>query len=98
MHIETFFSDQKSRGFQLDRSHLSDPERVQRLMFAAGLAYLWVLDLGTVAQEDAWLPVIHRSHRCDLSLFQLGLRLLDYLLNYDQPIPSSFALEPERVR
>ena len=98
MHIETFFSDQKSRGFQLDRSHLSDPERVQRLMFAAGLAYLWVIDLGTVAHADAWLPVIHRRRRCDLSLFQVGLRLLDYLLNHDQPIPSSFALEPESVR
>ena len=98
MHIETFFSDQKSRGFQLNRSHLSDPERVQRLMVAASLAYLWVIYLGTVAQEDDWLPLIHRSHRCDLSLFQLGLRLLNYLLNHDQPIPSSFALEPETVR
>lgn len=98
MHIETFFSDQKSRGFQLDRSHLSDPQRVHRLMFAASLAYLWIICLGTVAQDDGWLPVIHRSHRCDLSLFQLGLRLLDYLLNHDQPIPSSFALEPETVR
>jgi len=98
MHIETFFSDQKSRGFQLDRSHLSDPERVQRLMFAACLAYLWVIYLGTVVQQDEWLPVIHRSNRCDLSLFQLGLRLLDYLLYHDRPIPSSFALEPETVR
>lgn len=98
MHIETFFSDQKSRGFQLDRSHLSDPERVKRLMFAASLAYLWVIYLGTVAHDDDWLPIIHRRNRCDLSLFQLGLRLLDYLLNHDQPIPSSFALEPETVR
>ena len=98
MHIETFFSDQKSRGFQLDKSHLSDPERVHRLMLAACLAYLWVIYLGTVAHEDAWLPVIHRSHRCDLSLFQVGLRLLDYLLYHDQLIPSSFALEPESVR
>lgn len=98
MHIETFFSDQKSRGFQLDRSHLSDPQRVHRLMVAAGLAYLWVICLGTVAQDDGWWPIIHRSHRCDLGLFQLGLRLLDYLLNHDQPIPSSFALEPETVR
>jgi DDE family transposase len=97
MHIETFFSDQKSRGFQLDRSHLSEPTRVQRLMFAACLAYLWVIYLGTIAQDDDWLPVIHRKHRCDLSLFQLGLRLLDYLLNHDQPIPSSFVLEPESV-
>ena len=98
MHIETFFSDQKSRGFQIDRSHLSDPERVHRLLLAASLAYLWVIYLGTVAHDDDWLPVIHRRHRCDLSLFQLGLRLLDYLLNHDQPIPSSFALEPETVR
>ncbi len=96
--IETFFSDQKSRGFQIDRSHLSDPERVHRLLLAASLAYLWVICLGTVAHDDDWLPVIHRRHRCDLSLFQLGLRLLDYLLNHDQPIPSSFAIEPETVR
>ena len=32
--IETFFSDQKSRGFQLDRSHVRDPVRVTRLMLA----------------------------------------------------------------
>ena len=98
MHIETFFSDQKSRGFQLDRSHLSDPERVARLMLAACLAYLWVIYLGTVARAEAWVPLIHRRSRCDLSLFQLGLRLLNYLLNHDQSIPSSFALEPESVR
>lgn len=98
MRIETFFSDQKSRGFQLDRSHLSDPDRVQRLMVAASLAYLWIIYLGVVAQKDDWIPIIHRKHRCDLSLFQLGLRLLDYFLVHDLPISSSFALEPESVR
>ena len=96
-HIETFFSDQKSRGFQLDKSHLSDPERVARLMLAACLAYLWVIYLGTVAQAD-WQAIIHRGRRCDLSLFQLGLRLLDYFLKHDQPIPSMLNLAPESVR
>jgi hypothetical protein len=28
--IETFFSDQKSRGFQIDKSHLTKPERLSR--------------------------------------------------------------------
>jgi hypothetical protein len=98
VRVETFFSDQKSRGFQLHRSHLSDPQRVSRLMLAACLAYLWIIYLGTVAQQDTWQPRIHRQHRCDLSLFQLGLRLLDYLLNQDRPISSSFALESESVR
>ena len=33
--IETFFSDQKSRGFHLHTSHLSDQERLSRLLMAA---------------------------------------------------------------
>jgi len=97
MHIETFFSDQKSRGFQLDQSHVSDPARVMRLMLAACFAYLWVIFLGTRAYQDGWRPKIHRWHRCDLSLFQLGLRLLDYLLKNDLPLPSEFSLQPESV-
>jgi hypothetical protein len=36
--IETFFSDQKSRGFNLHKSHISEPERLARLMIAACLA------------------------------------------------------------
>jgi len=36
--------------------------------------------------------VRHRAKRCDLSLFQLGLRLLDYLLNEGKRIPVSFQL------
>jgi hypothetical protein len=96
--IETFFSDQKSRGFQLDRSHVNDPARVTRLMLAACLAYLWVIYLGTLAQDEGWVAYIHRQHRCDLSLFQLGLRLLAYFLNHEHPIPSTFNLAPESVR
>jgi hypothetical protein len=33
--IETFFSDQKSRGFHRHKSHLSDPQRLSRLLMAA---------------------------------------------------------------
>src|SRR5437879_5471658 len=38
--IETFFSDQKSRGFHLHKSHISEPQRLSRLLIAACLAYL----------------------------------------------------------
>ena len=33
--IETFFSDQKSRGFHLHTSHLANPQRLSRLLIAA---------------------------------------------------------------
>jgi len=89
-HIETLFSDQKSRGFQLDRSHLSDPERVNRLLIAACLAYLWIIFLGTLASQPHWRRLIHRADRCDLSLFQLGLRLLDFCLEDDAPLRVAF--------
>jgi hypothetical protein len=88
--IETFFSDQKSRGFHLHKSHLADPMRLSRLLIAACLAYIWIVYLGTIGEKDGWVSIIHRGDRCDLSLFQLGLRLLDYLLNEGVEIPVAF--------
>jgi len=88
--IETFFSDQKSRGFHLHKSHLSTQERLSRLLMAACLAYIWVVSLGAVCEQDGWVPLIHRGDRCDLSLFQMGLPLLDHLLNEDLSIPVAF--------
>jgi Transposase DDE domain len=88
--IETFFSDQKSRGFHLHKSHLSDPTRLTRLLMAACLAYIWIIYLGALCEQDGWVSIIHRGDRCDLSLFQLGLRLLDYLLSEDYTIPVAF--------
>ena len=38
--IETFFSDQKSRGFYLHKSHRKAPTRLSRLLIAACLAYI----------------------------------------------------------
>jgi hypothetical protein len=97
--IETFFSDEKSRGFDLDKSHLSDPERLSTLMIAACLAYLWIIYLGLVAIRKDWVKIIHRPDRCDWSLFRLGLALLDHFLNEDLPIPVSFTLlEAKSVR
>ena len=84
--IETCFSDEKGRGFNLQKSHLSDPDRINRLLIAAFLAYYWIVSLGISAVKQRWRGVIHRKHRCDLSLFQLGLRLLNYLLEESLPI------------
>lgn len=89
-HIETFFSDQKSRGFHIHKSHPRDPARVSRLLLAACLAYLWVVYLGVCAIRDEWLQRLHRQDRCDLSLFRLGLRLLARCLKEELLIPDGF--------
>src|SRR5215472_4095935 len=93
--IETFFSDQKSRGFHVHKSHLADPARLVRLLMAACLAYIWIIYLGALCEQDGWSSIIHRGDRCDLSLFQLGLRLLEHLLNEDRAIPVAFYVSME---
>ena len=89
-HIETFFSDQKSRGFHIHKSHLSEPGRLSRLLIASCLAYLWIVYLGVCALRDDWKRVLHRQDRCDLSLFRLGLRLLARVLKEERAIPEGF--------
>src|SRR5215217_2204054 len=88
--IETFFSDQKSRGFHVHKSHISEPTRLARLLMAACLAYIWIVYLGARCEQEGGVRIIHRGDRCDLSLFQLGLRWLDYLLNEGCVIPVAF--------
>src|SRR5919201_696124 len=88
--IETFFSDQKSRGFHIHKSHISDPQRLSRLLIAACLAYIWMIYLGSLCEKEGWQKHIHRKKRCDISLFQLGLRLLEHFINEELPIPVQF--------
>jgi hypothetical protein len=82
-------------GSELHKSHISDQQRLSRLLVAACLAYIWIVYLGSLCEQDGWRTIIHRGDRCDLSLFQIGLRLLDHLLNEDFLIPVAFHIEME---
>lgn len=89
--IETLFSDKKSRGFFLHKSHLFDPKRLARLLIATCLAYIWLVLLGAqVRGNPLWLRRVHRTSRCDLSLFQLGRVWLEECLNEGWRIPVLF--------
>ena len=90
--IETLFSDQKSRGFHIHQSHLSDPARLARLLIAACLAYVWMVYLGVEVCQHAQRDLIDRTERTDKSLFRLGLDWLTYLLKHGKPFPVCFRL------
>ena len=79
--IETLFSDSKSRGFNIHKSHISKPERINRLLLAAVIAYIWMVYLGAdIAENESRRSLIDRVDRSDKSLFRLGLDWLDYAL------------------
>ena len=88
--IETFFSDQKSRGFHIHKSHLADPARLSRLLVAACLAYLWMILQGLQVIADNKTALIDRTDRTDKSVFRLGLDWLRYCLKKNLPFEPLF--------
>ena len=93
--IETFFSDQKSRGFKVQKSRLKDPDRIARLLMVACFAYIWLVYLGVMAKKRGLEEQFGRKGRKVLSLFQLGFRYLDYLLELVIPLPFGFFSPPD---
>lgn len=78
--IETLFGHHKSRGFQLARTHLTNPQQIDRLVLALAIATYITLGLGTELIVINQTRLVDRTDRRDLSLFQLGWRYLYRLL------------------
>ncbi|MBK8418613.1 transposase [Candidatus Villigracilis saccharophilus] len=92
--IETFFSDQKSRGFHIHKSHLADPTRLSRLLIAACLAYIWMITQGFFVIAEGKLSLIDRTDHRDKSLFRLGLDWLTCALKHSIDFQPTFYFIP----
>lgn len=88
--IEPLFGDIKGHGFDLQSCRLRHPERIDRLLLAVSLAYLWLCFLEAVALLTGHAKLVDRSDRRDRSIFTIGRLWLNRLLNLDLPIPASF--------
>ena len=88
--IETLFSDKKSRGFHIHKSHLSEPARLAHLLIATSLAYIWIVYLGILVIQQGHTDLIDRSDRRDKSLFRLGLDWLTNRLKWGKSFPVQF--------
>lgn len=78
--VETLFGNYKSRGFQLARTHMTNPDHIDRLVLVLAIAISMVLGLGTHLIVSNRTHLVDRSDRRDLSLFQLGWRWLYRIL------------------
>lgn len=50
--IETMFKQLKSAGFQLQKSMLNDPQRIQNLIIVAAIAFLFTFCIGLIVKEQ----------------------------------------------
>jgi hypothetical protein len=72
------FRDDKSGGFDLEASHLTNPKRLDTLLLALSVALLWVYELGEQVLRDGHRSEVNPAYKRQLSVFQLRWRLISY--------------------
>lgn len=90
VQVEAVYLDCKSRGWELERSKLADPNRLNRLLLALFLALWWCHLLGQRAIRSGARRRFDRPNRRDLSVLRLGRRWMRHLLDHDIVPPSLF--------
>jgi hypothetical protein len=77
MWIEEMFGDFKKHGFDLQRTMLRHFDRLSRLTLAVALLYVWLISTATRIIRDGLRDLVDRKDRRDLSIFQIGLRIIE---------------------
>ena len=79
--IEMCFKALKSRGFDIEKTHLKDIERIQKLLLLVLIAFVWCYKVGIFLHQK--IPIIIKAHgRKAKSIFKYGLNyIMKVLLN-----------------
>lgn len=81
--IETLFGCLKTRGFNLESTHLTDPERLSKLLGLLALAFCWAHKVGEWRAEQEPLKIKKHGYPAK-SIFRYGFDFLRRILtNFD---------------
>jgi len=78
--IETLFGCLKSRGFDLEATHMTERARMDKLMGILALAFTWCLIAGHWQYGEAQYLPLNKHWRPAKALFRLGLDMLRRVL------------------
>ena len=71
------FGDMKKHGFDLESSMLRSFPRLSRLTLAVAFLYAWMISTGADAIHKRKRHLVDVKSRRDLSLFQIGMRIIE---------------------
>ena len=86
MWIEEMFGDFKKHGFDLESTHLRHFMRLSRLTLAVALLYVWLVSFGSQVIKNGHRRQVDRSGRKDLSVFRIGLNMVERCLTNSLPL------------
>jgi hypothetical protein len=91
---EELFRDEKSQGFHWEKSHVRDPVHAMRLLLLMTLATVLALSRGPAGLEGGQRQRFEARRKPQLSVFQLGLRMLKEAITKDWFIECRLCLHP----
>lgn len=86
MWIEEMFADFKRHGFDLESTHVRHFLRLSRLTLLVALLYLWCVAFGATMIKCGLRYLVDRSDRRDLSIFRIGLDMIERCLTNGKPL------------
>jgi hypothetical protein len=92
--IEPTFRDWKSYGFDLEKSKLADPERLDVLLLNVALTTVWLIHVGDWLVQSGRRQELAPPDKADYSLFRLGRDYLQRARTLEQRIPVGFTVGP----
>ena len=74
--IETMFRAMKSAGFNMEDTHLTDPDRISKLVLMVMMAFVWCYNIGELVHRQI-KPIRVLTHgRKEKSIFRYGLDIV----------------------
>ncbi|MCC5833087.1 MAG: hypothetical protein JJU12_08635 [Chlamydiales bacterium] len=65
----------KTRGFRLEDTHITDPDKIEKVLYVLAIALCWAYRIGDI--QDKTKPIEIKAHgRRARSLFREGLNLI----------------------
>jgi hypothetical protein len=83
---EELFRDEKSQGLNWQKSQVNDPVHAERLLLLLALAVILAILLGVSVLKRGWRRQLETGRRRGLSVVQMGLRWLRYVVNHGLPL------------
>jgi hypothetical protein len=91
---EELFRDEKSQGFQWEKSHVTDPSHAAQLVLLIALATYLALSLGSRVIQAGLRGWLESTRQRMLSLFTIGMRWMTYCLTHERSLPSNLSPVP----
>ena len=80
--IEMTFRAMKSSGFDIEKTHLQDIKRIEKLILLVMIAFVWCYKVGIYLHENIKMITVKKHGRNAISIFKYGLEYIaNFLLN-----------------